>query len=192
MYHYLHSSFISVDLCHGSDMKGIQGEQGPQGEPGAGDGGPLTNLFSGSGNNADVVEIPRVDPSGVFSSPIVLTDTGVLTSFSVSVDITHPEVGALTVKLVSPSGDEFTLRQGTLPSSEVSSGVNLVGTYPTDLTSVDSFDPLIGTAVAGTWRLFLSDSDLYPRNGAVRQLNSWSIQYERESPDSWRLDSDSK
>ena len=124
-----------------------------------------------------MTDIPRADVTGVVSSDITLSESGVFTKFEVGVSITHPEVSHLKVELISPSNQIYILHDG--PNSNVS-GVDLNVVYPSEASPIDALDPILGTAVSGTWRLRLSDTDIDPRGGALRQLTSWSITYERE------------
>ena len=63
-------------------------------------------------------------------------------------------------------------------------GVGLNTTFPTEPNSRPA--DWITSLRAG---FDVIDTDLDDRNGAIRELTSWSIDYERESSDTWRFDS---
>jgi subtilisin-like proprotein convertase family protein len=142
-------------------------------------------LFEESGTSTEIITIPRANLVGV-DSELELTDNGIFTGLTVSVDVTHPEVAFLRVLLISPNGLTYSLHDGTTTSP---GGQDLVTTFPIDRAPLDSLDSIIGSPIAGRWVLRLIDTDLDDRGGATRQLNSWTIDYIRQADDAWRLSS---
>jgi carboxypeptidase D len=86
---------------------------------------------------------------------------------NVRVDITHPYVGDLHVRVVSPGGVPVALH-----SRQGGSADNLVGWYDTELTPYEPLARLNGGHAAGTWTLEVTDG--VPLNTGT--LNGWSIE----------------
>jgi carboxypeptidase D len=90
-----------------------------------------------------------------------------ISSVRVTVDIQHTYIGDLTAVLTAPSGTTVLLHDHGGGSLD-----DLVGTYPDDLTPVESLSALIGEQAEGTWSLEVSDSVLI-NNGS---LEAWSLE----------------
>lgn len=100
--------------------------------------------------------------------------TSVLSSIEVDIDITHSDPTHLYITLTTPEGTELILwNQGS------TGGEDLVGTFPTTLTSVDSLDSVTRQTMDGDWVLSIEDIDVGPivREGV---LNSWGIRITEE------------
>lgn len=109
--------------------------------------------------NSTATPIPDNSPAGV-TSTIEVPQAGTVQSLAVSVDVTHPYIGDLTVTLVGPDGTRVALH-------------NREGTSSDDIRK--TYTPLgfVGKASAGTWTLEVAD------HGAsdVGTLNSWSLSF---------------
>lgn len=103
------------------------------------------------------VDIP--DNTSYGESPISVNKSGAAGNVSVSVDIRHTWQGDLTVSLIDPQGNSYTLRSASGGSTD-----NIIESY-----SLGNLD----VSAAGTWRLRVAD-------GASRDIgyiNSWSITF---------------
>jgi subtilisin-like proprotein convertase family protein len=108
-------------------------------------------------------------PNGTIAQvPLALTAAGIVKDVDLLLDITHPDVSQLNVRLQTPSGAQFTLL-----SAGQARGANLTGTVFDD----DSETPIasgtapytgtfsgplltngVGTPAAGTWTLLVADT----------------------------------
>lgn len=131
------------------------------------------------GSEANVSGSPASDI--LDNTPIqeTLTVTGfdpisVLSSIEVDIDITHSDPTDLYITLTTPQGTELVLwNLGT------SGGEDLVGTFPTTLTPVDSLDSVTRQAMDGDWVLSIEDLDAVNIvNEGV--LNSWGLHITEE------------
>ena len=138
---------------------------------------PITGYSAScTGSDVDVSDSPVTEL--LDNTPIqeTLTVTGydptsVLASIEVDIDITHSDPTDLYITLTSPQGTTLTLwDRGS------AGGENLVGTFPTTLTPVDSLDEIASEAKDGDWILTVEDVDIGPivREGV---LNSWGLQF---------------
>ncbi len=111
------------------------------------------------------------DHTGVSNSINVWRD-GTVQGIKVHVNITHPFVGDLSVKLTSPTGKEVTLfnRQG-------GSADNLVATF-----EGDALNDFMGESVGGLWTLNVHDHAT--RDSGT--LNTWGIDLECEEFKNYR------
>jgi subtilisin-like proprotein convertase family protein len=103
------------------------------------------------------VSIPDATPAGA-SSDIVVSDAGTIRTATVSVDITHPFLGDLTLRVARVGGREFVLLR-----EQVVDGTSLHRTF-----DVAGFT---GEMAPGTYRLTVVD-------GAARDvgtLDGWSL-----------------
>lgn len=123
--------------------------------------GELTWLAGGDHG----VAIPDADPAGITSS-LLVTDTRLLTSLAVHVDIAHPARGDLRIVLTAPDGTEVLLQDASLDRTP-----NLRGTFGLDILPAQSLGVFSGRPAAGTWRLTISD--LFARDSGM--LVSWSL-----------------
>jgi subtilisin-like proprotein convertase family protein len=125
--------------------------------------------------------IPDNDPTGA-TSVIPITAPGNVVSLTVGLTIQHTFDSDLTLQLISPAGTITTL------ASQVGyPGANFTNTVFDDAatTSIDSgsapftgtfqpeesLAPLVGTAISGTWKLFVID-DAAMDTGTIKQ---WSL-----------------
>ena len=141
---------------------------------------PITGYSAScTGSDVDVSGSPATDL--LDNTPITetLTVTGydptsVLSSIEVDIDITHSDPTDLYITLTTPEGTALILwNQGS------SGGEDLIGTFPTTLTSVDSLDSVTRQTMDGDWVLSIEDIDVGPlvREGV---LNSWGIRITEE------------
>ncbi len=114
--------------------------------------------------------IPDQDPVGLSSSQDVRYN-GIVTGIKVKVDIKHPYVGDLQVKLISPSKKSVILH-----NREGGSASNLKKTY----NGKDALKNMLGEKTAGKWELQVKDF-------AVKDsgtLKSWKMELQyRENDD---------
>lgn len=100
---------------------------------------------------------------------IEVTKRGLISDISVDVDIVHVRPDHLIIKLISPSGTEVTLWDQNETAQQ-----NLVGTFPSTISSSESLTILHDEERLGTWALVVEDVTVGPivREGV---LNSWSL-----------------
>ncbi len=93
----------------------------------------------------------------------------VSSSPTVSLDITHSDTSHLMVSLISPSGTITKLWDSAYQEDE-----NLIGSFPTELSSTQSLEGLVGEPINGEWKLSVQDIEVGP---LVREgiLNSWGM-----------------
>ena len=100
--------------------------------------------------------------------------TSPLSSIEIDIDITHSDPADLVITLTTPEGTELLMwdRGST-------GGEDLVGTFPTSLTSVDSLNDVARQEMEGNWMLSIEDVDVGP---IVREgiLNSWGVRITEE------------
>ena len=101
------------------------------------------------------------------SSTLTFPVTREISDVRVSVDVTHPYVGDLHVRVVSPSGIPVALHSRTGGSTD-----DLHGWYGTTLVSAEPLARLRGADAAGTWRLDVVDG--VPLN--TGSLTGWSVE----------------
>ena len=141
---------------------------------------PITGYSAScTGSQTDVSGSPATDL--LDNTPIRETltisgydPTSVLSSIEVDIDITHSDPTDLYITLTTPEGTELVLwNQGS------SGGEDLVGTFPTTLTPVDSLDSVARQTMDGDWVVSIEDIDVGPlvREGV---LNSWGIRITEE------------
>lgn len=106
-----------------------------------------------------VTAIPDNDATGI-RSKLTIGDTGTLKGLKVSVNVTHPYIGDLTVTL------ERGAQKQILHSREGGSADNLVKTF-----TLTSFN---GSPLAGEWTLVVTDTARADKGS----LNSWTIEAE--------------
>ena len=124
---------------------------------------------------AELNESPAI--SLLDNTPVTRTfgaERGVASDIEVDIDITHNRPEHLHITLTAPEGTQLILwdRGGAGTN-------NMVGTFPTTLTPVDSFDLVIGQAVEGNWMLYVEDVVAGP---LVKEgiLNSWGLKISEE------------
>lgn len=115
---------------------------------------------SGTYSNTDVAPIPDNDPAGV-TSTLEVVEGGTISGLSVSVDITHPYRGDLTVTL-SKGGTSV-----VLVDRDGAGADDIVDTF-----DVSEFD---GEDSAGVWTLTVVDH----ANADEGQLNGWNLDITR-------------
>ena len=132
-----------------------------------------------TGSDVDVSDSPATDLLDFTPIQETLTVTGydptsVLSSIEVDIDITHSDPTDLYITLTTPEGTELVLwNQGS------SGGEDIVGTFPTTLTPVDSLNSVNRQTMDGDWVLSIEDIDVGPlvREGV---LNSWGLRITEE------------
>ena len=131
------------------------------------------------GSDIDVSDSPGTELLDNTPVQEVLTVSGydptsVLSFIEVDIDITHSDPTDLYITLTTPEGTELVLwNQGS------TGGEDLVGTFPTTLTSIDSLDSVTRQTIDGDWTLSIEDIDVGPlvREGV---LNSWGLRITEE------------
>ena len=101
------------------------------------------------------------------TSAIALASDLEITKVNVRVDVTHPYIGDLHVRLVSPAGVPVALHSRSGGSAD-----NIVGWYDTQLTPAEPLSRLVGGHTAGVWHLEVTDG--VPLNTGT--LNGWSLE----------------
>lgn len=109
------------------------------------------------------LRIPDAQPAGV-TSALAVERAGRIAQIRVDVDIQHPYIGDLEVRLIAPSGQAVTLHR---PSDDSAS--DLVRSF----TSADlpALAALAGAAPQGEWRLHVADH--YAQDAGV--LRRWGL-----------------
>ncbi|NHM06536.1 hypothetical protein G4D82_04825, partial [Flavobacterium sp. CYK-4] len=156
-----------------------------------------TNAVGATGpvsfSNNSVFNIPDNDPTGVSStinvsgiSPVTLSNTSIV---SVCIDITHDFDGDLDIYLVAPNGTQIELStdngggnsnytntcfSSTATSAITAGAAPFTGTF----TPEQAFSLLNGSAINGTWQLFVVDDS----NIDVGTINNWSIALNNNLP----------
>ena len=92
------------------------------------------------------------------TSQINVAETGTFAELQVTVDITHPYIGDLTIKLISPDAKEFVLHRKEGGGSD-----NLKKTFKMELPA--------GIATTGAWKLNVNDTAARDEGA----LNSWGL-----------------
>ena len=127
-----------------------------------------------AGSSADLSEAPAA--SLLDNTPVTQTlsvsgydPVSVKSAIEVDIDITHSGPDDLHITLTTPQGTELVLwdRGG-------SGGANIVGTFPTTLTPIDTISSVGRQAMDGDWVLRVEDVDVGPlvREGV---LNDWGL-----------------
>jgi subtilisin-like proprotein convertase family protein len=109
------------------------------------------------------VIIPDNDQGGIERS-LAVAGAGQLDGIVVDLDITHTYIGDLMIELVSPDNRPVLLHGRTGGSAD-----NIIKTYT--MTNTGSLQGLRGGAVAGTWRLKVSDHAGLDQG----KLNRWAL-----------------
>ncbi len=104
-------------------------------------------------------DIPDDDANGIVRT-LSVGDEGTIKSIKVTIDITHPYIGDLIVKLQKEANEQV------LHSREGGSADDLQKTF-----TLDSFT---GAPVAGDWKLIVTDN----AGRDVGHLNSWTLEAE--------------
>jgi serine protease len=113
---------------------------------------PIVNRFE----NTDDYTIPDLSFSGIVS-PIDVPLTGDSGTINVHVEITHPAMQEVLLKLIAPNGDNHWLRFG-------GHGVDLDQTFTLDLDNLEAH---------GRWQLKAADIGFSGRGS----IDSWSIEF---------------
>jgi M6 family metalloprotease-like protein len=109
------------------------------------------------------IVIPDNNPAGIVRR-IVSTTGGSIAGIEVSVDITHPFIGDVVLRLDTPGGQQIMLR-----SREGGNRHDLVTTFT--LASTPALAAALGTDIGGLWFLNVSDQG----GSDIGKLNSWKI-----------------
>ncbi|MEE2643469.1 MAG: DUF4215 domain-containing protein [Myxococcota bacterium] len=176
---------------HGDALRGPPGPPGLN-APGAEEAEALGHFFvdeyPASGGPWPLL---RADLGGI-RVPMEIEAIGALSGLSLRVQLTHPSLPHLQIRLFAPDGRSRLIFDGPSGSGaelpETAEALTL--TFPTDLVPVEALDTLTGINASGEWVLELIDSDLDPRDGAPRTLDSWSLFVERQDLSAWRLNGD--
>jgi len=107
--------------------------------------------------------IPDNDPAGVVDG-IAVTETGLLNSIKVEVDVTHTYIGDLIISLISPANTQVDLHRRNGGSQD-----DLKTTF--DLQNTPTLSALNGEQIKGVWRLVISDNARIDKG----TLNVWKL-----------------
>ena len=126
------------------------------------------------GSSADLSEAPSA--ALLDNTPVTRTLTvsgydpvSVLSDIEVDIDITHSDPADLYITLTTPQGTELVLWDQGGSGTE-----DIVGTFPTTLTPIDTISSVGRQAMDGNWVLRVEDVDvgpLVPRG----VLNAWGL-----------------
>lgn len=109
------------------------------------------------------VTIPDNTQGGI-ERILSVSDSGQLDTIEIELDITHTYIGDLMVRLTSPNGTSLLLHNRSGGSAD-----NIIRTY--GMTNTSALQVLRGEALAGNWRLNVSDH----ANVDQGKLNHWAI-----------------
>lgn len=107
--------------------------------------------------------IPDNDPAGV-ERTLSVVHTGDISELEVDLDLTHTWIGDLTVELRSPAGTRILLHDRLGGAAD-----NIITTYSS--ADTPALLPLRGEAMAGDWRLRVSDQ----ADADQGKLNRWGL-----------------
>jgi subtilisin-like proprotein convertase family protein len=107
--------------------------------------------------------IPDQDPAGIVSR-VFVPDSGQIRSLSIFVDITHPYIGDLVVRVTDPDGNRIDLHQRDGGSAD-----NLVRTFTRE--TVPTLATFLGKDIKGTWSLEVSDHAKFDEG----HLRRWTL-----------------
>jgi subtilisin-like proprotein convertase family protein len=113
------------------------------------------------------IPIPDNDDTGL-TRTMQVDATGQVQAISIDVDIEHPSIGHLVIRLTSPSGTTMTLHDNSGGIAD-----DLVGNWPATLV-VDgpgSLDDFLGEPANGAWQLQVADTGW----GALGTWHSWGL-----------------
>ena len=133
-------------------------------------GGEISSTRLQASTIADLI-IPDNDPAGVTSS-LAISHSGKVKALQVTLAISHTYRGDLTVRLEAPSGRQVVLHSGQ--------GGYLDDLHlELDMTNYPPLSGLQGEAMAGEWKLLVSDLAAEDRG----RLDSWGITIDYEAAD---------
>ncbi len=115
---------------------------------------------------SDVLRIIPDDHLAGITDTLTFTQSHLLTSISVSVDIKHSYRGDLKISLIPPSGDTVILHDRVAANDE---GDNIKQSY--DEESVPELKALLGQPIKGNWILVVQDL----ASEDVGTLNGWEL-----------------
>lgn len=127
----------------------------------------LAPLYSYTYTAHDTINIPD---NGAWIEDSIYVDRAVsLADYEFYVNITHPYIGDLAVRVFSPAGDSLRLHQRAGGSAD-----DIVGWYDSQLTPADAarWTALVGQNALGYWRLRAKDF----ASSDVGRLNGWGLQ----------------
>lgn len=113
------------------------------------------------------IDIPDDFDQGIVDAVEFDTDCTII-DITVEIDISHEWPGDLVIAMQSPSQRQVALRD---QSDSGEGGDDIVGTYPTTLTPIESLDVFLGDRSAGPWLLWVADVD----DGDQGTLNRWAV-----------------
>jgi subtilisin-like proprotein convertase family protein len=158
----------------------------PKSGCGSGDFSRVSSFTTGA-NTCSTVENASLTLIGTIvstTSTINITDDIPITDINVSMKITHPYMGDITVELTSPSGTIVTLISGVCNDNsdldatfdDMGSVINCSATSPAIsgiVKPTQLFSAFNGESSMGTWTLTLTDG--FPTDDGF--LTSWGIEY---------------
>ncbi len=108
-----------------------------------------------------------ITDNATVTSTMNVTQSGIIGSLRVSVNITHTYQGDLTVTLRSPAGTSVVLHNRTGGSTD-----NIIGWYPSPLVPAGNLNSLLGQNMQGTWTMTVNDG----AGGDVGTFVQWCLQ----------------
>jgi subtilisin-like proprotein convertase family protein len=127
----------------------------------------VSSATSGTGIAQVTLTDPLAIPDGTAigtSSALTISDSAVVETVQVFVDVAHDDLSQVSVILISPSGTEVALHG-------FADGANLYGIYGADLTPVDLLEIFDGEDSLGVWTLKVVDTV----SGTTGTVNGWRL-----------------
>ena len=135
-------------------------------EIGSSDGGIVYTNLDGSNS------VPDGNAYG-FTSARYIADSFSITTFTIDVEMTHPDVGEVTLKLTSPAGTEIIIYDKNFPGQV---DMNTTFGWENDIHGGNRY-AFYGEDVSGIWTLNVIDP-IVTNNGVVTQsLDSWTLHF---------------
>lgn len=153
----LNAGRLEPAICSAMTLRGILEDE----ECNAGLRGDVTMVQSPSRGTP----IPDNTPAGV-DSTLTISDTRVIESLFVAVDVRHPRRGDLRLTLTGPDATSAVLQ-----TESSDSAADIVAVYGLDTQPSQPLTPFLGRSGAGTWTLNIVDN----RGVDVGELAGWSL-----------------
>ena len=133
--------------------------------------------LGGEVTNATSPAVDILDNSDPVESSLTISGAGSAANsneIEVDIDISHARPQRLMIQLTSPQGTTLTLWDESAQTT-----TDIVGTFPTTLTPLDSIDSVTGEEINGTW--VLSVQDVNAIGGYEGVLNSWGLRIKEKA-----------
>ena len=144
--------------------------------------GQICNTYSYSGSPIAIIDGPggRDITSPEVSAPLTISESGNITSVKVGLNVTHSNVGELTIGIENPQGNRALVWNRTC-----SDRANINATFDDSATNVSCVAPISGNNKSnellkifngknpeGNWKIYASDNN----PGNTGQINGFSIE----------------